>query len=229
MQKSKRMKAIKNYLQQHKDVQISELTDIIEASESTIRRDIKELAKEGFLVELYGSIVLNQQNDPDTLLNRRLGEQVAEKSVIGEKAAQKIKNNDFIYIDAGSTTYYMLRFIQAHNITIVTNGLNIAIEASRLNFSVYMVGGEVKYITTAIVGEQAIQSIQKYHFDKCFMGVNGYNDESYTTPEIREGSLKHEVIKHSNVTYVLADTSKYNKQTNYAFASRDEGHLINEG
>jgi DeoR family fructose operon transcriptional repressor len=228
MQKSKRIKLIKEFLTINKDVQIAEICDVIDASESTIRRDIKYLAKSQFLTEHYGSVVLNEQNDPDVMLNTRLEKHIEEKNKAGQIAASKIQDNDFVYIDAGSTTFYMLRYITSTNLTIVTNGLNIALEASRLNFNVFIIGGEMKYITAAIIGEQAVKSIENYRFDRAFIGTNGYTDKAYSTPDIREGVLKSAVISQSNVSYIITDTSKYNKMTSYVFANSNQCHLITE-
>ena len=228
MQKSKRITIIKEYLKDKKDIQIAELNDLMDVSESTIRRDIKDLAQEGFCVEHYGSIVLNEKNDPDVLLNERLEQNLDMKRMIGKKAADLVEDNDFIYIDAGSTTLQMIQFIDSNNVTIITNGLNIALEAARNNLNVFIIGGEVKYITTAIIGENAIADIKNYNFDKCFMGANGFNHKGFTTPDIKEGTLKKAAIKQSRKRYVLADTTKYNKTTSYRFSTLEDCTLISE-
>jgi DeoR family fructose operon transcriptional repressor len=228
MQKSKRIKIIKEYLIEKKDIQIAELNNLIDVSESTIRRDIKDLAQEGFCVEHYGSVVLNEKNDPDILLNERLEQNLENKKLIGKKAANLVENNDFIYVDAGSTTLQMIQYITSENVTIITNGLNIALEAARNNLKVFIIGGEIKYITTAVIGENAMTDIRNYNFDKCFMGANGFNQKGFTTPDIKEGTLKKAAIMQSRKRYVLADTSKYNKTTSYRFSTLEECTLISE-
>ncbi|MGD9910583.1 MAG: DeoR family transcriptional regulator, partial [Candidatus Izemoplasmatales bacterium] len=91
MQKSKRLTQIKEYVSKHKDIQISELASFIDASESTIRRDIKDLALEGFLEERYGSIVLREKNTTDVFLDDRLTQNVDQKNIAAKKAAALIE------------------------------------------------------------------------------------------------------------------------------------------
>jgi len=228
MQRSKRLNLIKEYVYKHKDVKITELNNVIDASESTIRRDIKHLSQEGFLTELYGSVVINEQNASDTFIQERLQANVEVKDNIGKQAASKVSDNDFLFIDAGSTTYRMLKHINAKNITVVTNGTHIAEAAIKYGFDTYVVGGHLKASTMAIVGEQAVDYVKNFNFDKCFMGTNGYSSKGYSTPDLKEGILKKAVIEQSRERYVLTDKSKQNITTAYIFAKKDHCILINE-
>ena len=90
MQKSKRIQLIYAYIKEHKDVQINDLSSHVEASQSTIRRDIKDLASKGLVTELYGSVILNDKNDTDILIKQRKSMQSNEKQAIGKKAAKLI-------------------------------------------------------------------------------------------------------------------------------------------
>lgn len=226
MQKSKRLTIIRDYLRTHKDIRISELNGILDVSESTIRRDIKDLAEEGFLKELYGSVVLLEKNQPDTFLKERLEQNIEAKKTIGEKAAAMISDGDFIYIDAGSTTFHMVKYITASDLTVVTNGHNIAEELLKYGIPCILLGGELKPLTMAVVGEIALENVIHYNFDIAFMGTNGISKAGYSTPDIKEGTLKKRVIEHSRKRYVLSDKTKMDLTTAYIFASRDECELI---
>jgi DeoR family transcriptional regulator, fructose operon transcriptional repressor len=228
MQKSKRLSILVQYLKKHKDVQISELSNVVLASESTIRRDIKDLAKEGIVKELYGSILYIEHNEKDVLLKERISLHKEEKQMIGKKAASLIKDGSFIYLDAGSTTMQMIPYITAKNLTFVTNGLNVATELIKHNHDVRILGGSIKEITLAVVGEEAMEYLKAYHFDYCFIGTNGISENGYSTPDIKEGMLKKLVIKQSRNKYVLSDSSKEGKTTAYVFAKLDQVTLINE-
>jgi len=226
VQRSKRLALIKDYVLKHKDVKITELNQVIDASESTIRRDIKTLAQDGFLNELYGSVVLNVQNSPDTFFQERLNQNVSIKKDIGLKAAKTIKDQDVIYIDAGSTTFHMVEAIEAKDITVVTNSIHIAENLANRHINTYIVPGNLKPLTMAIVGEQALEYVRTYNFDKCFMGTNGISKKGYSTPDVKEGILKKAVINHSRECFVLSDSSKDNVSTAYIFASLERCTLI---
>ncbi len=227
MQKTKRLKIIKDYLLEHKDVQIHEFNDLIDVSESTIRRDIKSLASEGFLKEEYGSVVLLEHNDFDTVLSKRTLKNIEEKRIAARKAALKIEDHSLIYIDAGSTTLHMPEYIIAKNCTFVTNGMHIATELVQYGHTdVHVIGGRIKKITMAIIGEEAIANLQHYYFDACFIGANGVCDKGYSTPDLREGIVKNTVITRTKKSYVVADYSKIGKTSSYVFATKDQCKLI---
>lgn len=228
MQKSKRLFLLKEYIEKNKDVKIKELSNVIDVSESTIRRDIKDLVKEGFVKEFYGSVVYLDKNQADTWIDERLLSNIDEKNRIGMFAASKIEDGDFIYIDAGTTTYHMIKNITAKNITVVTNGLNVASELTKYNIDTYMLAGKLKSTTLAVVGEEAIVQLMQYHFDACFVGTNGITKAGFTTPDIKEGLIKKTVINQSRKKYILADSSKEHIETAFIFAERDDCQWINE-
>jgi DeoR family fructose operon transcriptional repressor len=228
MQKSKRLEIIKDYLKTHKDVQINEFSNVLDVSESTIRRDIKKLAKDGFLKELYGSIVLLEMHNEDILLYDRLKENVEAKNKIGKKAARIIEDNSIVYLDAGSTTFHMIKYIKAKNVRFVTNGINIGLELLRYGHKAYIIGGEMKLVTLAIIGEQAVDAITNYHFDLAFIGANAVDKHGYSTPDPNEGVIKKQAIKNSKQSIILADSSKLNSTTKFQFAKRENARLISE-
>jgi len=228
MQKSKRMSLLKTYIKEHKDVKIKELSEQIDVSESTIRRDIKDLVKEGFVREYYGSVVLLEKNQTDTWIDERLNSKVEEKSYIGQLAAEQIDDDDFVFIDAGTTTFHMIKSIKAKNITVVTNGINVASELVKYGIDTRMLAGKLKATTMAIVGEEAILQLMQYHFDVCFIGANGLNKDGYNTPDLKEGLVKKTVIHQSSKTYILADSSKESVGSAFTFAKLEEGKWINE-
>lgn len=228
MQKSKRLALLKQYIEESKDVKIKELSDLINVSESTVRRDIKDLVKEGFVKEYYGSVVYLEKNQSDTWIDERLMSNIDEKNHIGMLAASKIEDGDFVYIDAGTTTFHMIKNITAKNITVVTNGINVASELTKYNIDTYMLAGKLKPTTLAVIGEEAIVQIMQYHFDACFIGANGVTKAGYNTPDIKEGLVKKTVINHSRKKYILADSSKEHVETAFLFAKRDECQWISE-
>lgn len=229
MQKSKRTALIYEYIKEHKDVQIADIAKYAETSQSTVRRDIKELVLKGLVIELYGSVILNEKNDSDIQIKQRATMQSLEKKQIGIQAAKLIKDNSLVFIDAGTTTKEMIPHIHASGCTYVTNGIEIALELIKLGFDVHIVGGRVKPITEAIVGEFALEFIKLLHFDVAFIGTNGVSELGYSTPDVKEGILKRQVIQNSRKSYILGDKSKKDKTTAFIFAQLDQATWIHEG
>lgn len=229
MQKSKRLSMIYDYVKAHKDVLLVDLANHVNASQSTIRRDIKELAAQGLVLELYGSIVLNDKNDLDIQIKQRASMQSNEKKEIGMKAASLVRDDAFVFIDAGTTTKEMIPHIKAKNARFITNGVEIALELLKFGYEVQIVGGTLKPITEAVVGEFALEFIKTCHFDLSFIGANGVSETGYSTPDLKEGMIKKAVIVNSRMAYVLADQSKLGKVTSFIFSERKQAKWIHEG
>ena len=216
-----RYNKILSALTKKRSVTVVELCDIIDTSESTVRRDLAALAKMGKLKKVHGGAVAVEPEimmiEPDVQEKMQLNSE--EKEKIAEYAAATIRKNDFVFIDAGTTTEKMIDYITEHEATFVTNGFTHAHLLAKKGFKVYLTGGEVKPTTQALVGVSCIEAIKNYNFTKCFLGTNGISIENgLTTPNINEASVKQAASNKSYVSYVLADHTKFNKTAAVTFA-----------
>jgi DeoR family fructose operon transcriptional repressor len=133
------------------------------------------------------------------------------KREIAQYAGGLVEEGDCIYLDAGSTIFEMIPFLPSQ-IVVVTNGLMHANELLDKNIKTYLLGGNIKPTTKAMVGRGALESLEQYRFDKCFMGVNGIHPQlGYTTPDQEEAMIKLQAINLSREAYVLADESKFSE------------------
>lgn len=209
-----------------------ELVKIFDASESTIRRDITRLAEENKIIKVHGgamSLAVSSAGNEDLDIDARRKEYGSEKKRIGKYAASLINNNDLVYIDAGTTTEYMIDYITASGAVFVTNALLHALLLAKKGFNVYIIGGQIKSITEAIIDSEAVMSLSKYNFTKGFFGTNGVSlKEGFTTPDIREADVKKYAMSRCRESYILCDSSKFNKVSRVTFASRDDSVIITE-
>lgn len=212
----KRYQTILEILNRQKSASVQQLAEELNISESTIRRDLIALASQGRLNKVHGgATVVEKQfysHEPDMVTKE--GMYTQEKENIGRYAASLIKAEDFVYIDAGSTTIQLANAIsgEALKATYVTNGLAHTRILARKGCVVYVPAGRVKQRTEAIVGAAVLNSLHRYNFTKAFMGVNGISIErGYTTPGIEEGELKAAAIQSAYESWFLADESKFNK------------------
>ena len=94
---------------------------------------------------------------------------------------------------------------------------------------VYVIGGQFKPVTEAIIGAQALKSIETFNFTKCFLGTNGIDKIcGYTTPDVEEGLVKAEAIKRSFVSFVLADHSKFDAVSAAVFGQLRQACIITD-
>ena len=210
-------------------VSVTDLVKLLEASESTVRRDLNTLDSEGLLKKIHGGAVAIGESTSkyDYKVNVRQSLNVNEKCIIAEHAATLIEDGDVIYLDAGTTTELIIDFIRANNITVVTNGIVHAKKLLEKGFKTFIVGGEVKAVTEAIIGSTTVEELKKYNFSKGFFGVNGVsNQNGYTTPDVNEASVKAQAMKMCRESYVLADQSKLEKVSFITFGAITDSTLI---
>ena len=178
-------------------VTVGELSQGLETSESTIRRDLVTLDKMGKVKKVHGgaaaihmvSTVFEEDVTTKSALN------VTEKEAIGRVAAGLVTNDDFVFIDAGTTTAAMIDFIYDNvRATFVTNGIVHAKKLIQKGLKAYIIGGQIKLTTEAVVGTEAINNLRKYNFTKTFIGTNGISVKGgYSTPDVEEAAVKSEV------------------------------------
>ena len=217
-------------LAQNGSIEVTDLTRKLGASESTIRRDIVFLSNLGKLNKVHGGATQLAQEfsqSEDTFLNKSY-KNVEEKTKIAEYAASLINDNDFIFLDAGSTTFLLAKHIPANiGATFVTNGISQANELAKKNIKVILLGGEFKQTTEAVTGIEAAVNMQKYNFSKAFIGTNGVTDrQGFTTPDSAEGIVKSVAVERSFVSYVLCDSTKFGKVSGYSFSKIETSCII---
>lgn len=214
-------------LSEQKVVKLKELVDLTDSSESTIRRDLTDLEAEGYLARVHGGATLIATPDEEPTFEEKRDRFVDEKVAIARKAATFIKDGMSIYLDAGTTTQAMVPFLEGKKIVVVTNSLPIANELFDLDIKTFVIGGELKRSTQALVGYNARESMMNYRVDLAFLGMNGIDlDAGYTTPDPEEALVKKTAIELAHTSYVLADASKIGKRTFSRVATLDAAELI---
>ncbi|WP_215112706.1 DeoR/GlpR family DNA-binding transcription regulator [Exiguobacterium sp. s63] len=214
-------------LSEQKVVKLKELVDLTDSSESTIRRDLTDLEVEGYLARVHGGATLIATPDEEPTFEEKRDRFVDEKVAIARKAATFIEDGMSIYLDAGTTTQAMVPFLEGKKIVVVTNSLPIANELFDLDIKTFVIGGELKRSTQALVGYNARESMMNYRVDLAFLGMNGIDLEAgYTTPDPEEALVKKTAIELAQTSFVLADASKIGKRTFSRVATLDAAQLI---
>ena len=210
-----RYRAILDLLEEKNSVTVSELTKLLDSSESTIRRDLSALDEMGKLTKVFGgatSITRNEGVFEDAVSNRETV-MSDEKDAVAEYCAKLIHDSDFVYIDAGTTTLKLVDHITNTNATYVTNGITHARMLIHKGMQTYIVGGKINC----------------FNFTKAFMGANGIDIGSgFTTPDIEEGLIKETAINKSYMAFVLADHSKFRRVYSVTFAPLQKCCIITD-
>lgn len=213
-------------------VTISELMTELDASESTIRRALNQLDANGMLTKVHGGAIRKGTtfSSEDNEVSMRMELNIDKKRIIAEYAATLIEAGDFVYIDAGTTTELLVDYITERKAEFVTNAIVHAKKLAAKGMKVYLLGGEIKSVTEAIVGEEAVRGLSKYNFTKGFFGTNGVDmEKGFFTPDVKEAMVKSSAIEQCRQAYVLADESKFNQISNVTFAEFSSAKVITTG
>lgn len=222
MLSEQRHEIILKILEEKRSVTVAELTERLNISESTARRDITILDKAGKLVKVFGGAVLpdGAYQSVEPTVTQKVEINREEKKRIARYAASLILPQDFVYLDAGTTTGYMLDFIGETGATFVTNAVAHAQRLAAKGAHVLLVGGTLKSSTEAVVGTMAALTLKDYHFSKGFFGTNGVNKAAgFTTPDANEALVKRTALEQCQKAYILCDNSKFHIVSSVTFAA----------
>ena len=227
MKTSERRKLILDLLDQSEMVKTQELMKTFDTSESTIRRDLTVLAENGKIVRVHGGAIGVDLYNYGLTVEKRQIEYIEEKQKIAKTASAFVKDRELIFLDASTTVGEMIPFLAGKKIKAVTNSPIHAQRCYEYGIPVYVIGGELRQATDAVIGAVAKQQVSEFFFNRAFMGTNGINAEfGYSTPDPEEALMKRIVMRHAIKSYVLADESKFNRVAFTKVSDLEEALII---
>jgi len=194
---------------------ISELSKDFSVSEMTIRRDLGRLEQEGLIKRTYGGALSLELAAFEPTFQEKDVINIEEKRRIGAAAVSIVNQGDTIFLTTGTTAMQIVKnLVKSKSVlTVVTNSLNNAYELCKLDsIRLFVIGGEVRKRSYAMIMPQIEESLKGIYIDKFFLGVNGLSYEyGLTIPNPLEAQLCRLVIQKSRETIVVADHSKFGK------------------
>ncbi len=225
----KRYDAILRMVEQNRTVTVQELTEKLGISESTARRDLTALDAMGRLHKVFGGATARSSSF--TTRDLSMGEKRLlhqdEKDRIARYAASLIGKDDFVYLDAGTTTQLIPEHLAQTQCVFVTNSLSHASALCRRGCRAIIIGGQLKRVTEALVGSDAIRALSRYNFTLGFFGTNGADDiHGFTTPDPEEAMVKTAAMEHCRRRIVVCDSSKFRQVSPVTFAAFGSAEII---
>jgi DeoR/GlpR family transcriptional regulator of sugar metabolism len=232
MQSERRRKIIE-IVQESGSRSVTDLVDQFGVSEMTIRRDLRDLDREGLLRRVHGGAISNlgrSYEPPFTVRSTRHDE---KKRAIGRRAAELVQDGDSLALDVGTTTIEIARALQGkRNLTIITASLPIANEiVSNLSLTsdvrLILTGGIVRSGELSMIGDVAARSYHDFHVDKAFIGVGGISfEDGLTEYNVEDAMVKKHLLPNAQQRIVVADSSKFGRTTFTSIAPLDMIHTI---
>lgn len=204
----------------------------LELSEDTIRRDLRELAKDGRLKRVHGGAV--PVAAANAAFPRRISIASPEKVAIGRRAAQMVETGHVVFVDGGTTALQLVRHLPLDlEATVITHSPNVAMELLNYrNLDVEIVGGKLLRHSIVTCGAAAIAWLDRYRPDICFIGVTGIHPEQgITTGNGEEAEVKRAIIARSGAAFILASSEKLGTVSSFEVAhwSDVDGLVVSEG
>ena len=205
-------------LEKNNKVDVNVLAEMFGASKETIRRDLRELAADGFVKRTHGGAVFTESSkgvQEYPLLVRGV-QRFEEKNIICKRAAQYICDGDTIFIDNSSTTSNLLKYIdKSLRVTIVTNSIQLLIESASLknnNLLMICLGGIFRSTNFSMYGSISQANAKSFYPDKAFVSCKGINPNTMLTDSsVYEVDTKRQMLSLSKEVYILADYTKFSE------------------
>lgn len=207
-----RQKMIMELLNQNGSVSVGKLSEEMNVTEETVRRDLEKLEKQELLRRTHGGALPIDDSSVDLSLKRRKAINVEAKELIAKTAAENVAAGDTIFLDASTTTFYMARELKRMKIgvTVITNSLRAIDELADCDAVKLIAIGGLIGKNRSFVGSFAVSSIEKNYFaNKMFFSSKGVIPGSGILDSNEdECAIKQQMLKNSNEHFFLCDKSK---------------------
>jgi DeoR/GlpR family transcriptional regulator of sugar metabolism len=203
------------------------VSQALDLSEDTIRRDLRELAGEGLLQRVHGGALPASPAMADLAARREVSPE--GKIAIGRAAAALVRPSQVVLLDGGTTALQLARhMVRGLKATIVTHSPTVAVElANHPDITVELIGGRLFRHSMVAVGAVASEAIGRIRADLYFMGVTGIHPElGLTTGDAEEAAIKRALSRQAAETIVLASREKLGAASPFQIAPLTEASAM---
>ncbi|MBB6735218.1 DeoR/GlpR family DNA-binding transcription regulator [Cohnella zeiphila] len=213
---AERYEKIVQLVNERGSIRVSELSDLCQVTEETIRRDLDRLELAGRLRRSHGGAVSvkDQPQQPEIPYSEREITHADEKRRIAAEAVKRIRPKDRILLDASSTAWYMAASMPDIPLTVLTNSIKVATElAVKEKIEVISTGGILAQRSLSFVGPLAERSLDAYYVDKAFFSCKGVHlERGISESNELQARIKQKMVGMADEVVLLADASKFGVQ-----------------
>ncbi|MGN7399169.1 DeoR/GlpR family DNA-binding transcription regulator [Cytobacillus praedii] len=223
-----RQKKIIELLMIKKVVKLSELTEELHVSIDTLRRDLNLLTKQGKIEKIYGGVKIIESKFGESAINERMVSHLEEKESIAKTCSEWINDGDCIFIDSGSTTYQIAKYIKnKRNLTVVTNSIPVITELMNSDIELIIIGGKIRKNEQSVVTFDYLFNFNELNILKAFICTSGITlERGISDYNIEEALTRKKIIEQSKEIYVAADSTKFGKDVTIAIAPLEQINYI---
>jgi DeoR/GlpR family transcriptional regulator of sugar metabolism len=218
---AERQRKIIDILMIKKTAKITDLAEELNVSIDTLRRDLNLLTKQEKIEKVYGGVKLVESTFGESTIDERMISSLKEKESIAQTCSEYIRDGDCIFLDSGSTTYQIAKYIKNKNrLTVVTNSIPVILELMNSDVEVIIIGGKVRKNEKSVVTYDYLFNFNELNISKAFICASGITaDKGISDYNLEEAITRKKIIELSKEVYVAADHSKFGKDVTVSVSS----------
>ena len=222
MELNERQQAIMNLLREKGKISVTRLSQTLNYSEMTIRRDLTKMEKAGLLQRSHG-MALEKDINSQPITTRSFA-QDHEKRKLCKEAAEYLEDRMTIYLDSSSTCMYLIPYIAEHKeMCIFTNSVQVLLSASNFHIPCYLTGGKYFEKDMCLLGAQAENYAANINVDIAFFSCEGYSEDGKITDDSEEQTaVRLAAMKNAKKVIMLFDSTKKNCTYAFTVCHRDD-------
>lgn len=210
-------------------VEVTALADALAVTPETIRRDLTALESRGSVRRVHGGAIPVERLEIEPTLASRTQRRTDVKRRIAARVLEELPTGGTVILDAGSTTQAIVELLPHDaELTVITDSLPAAtVLATRPGITLYLLGGRVRGVTAAAVGDWAVRALADIVADVAVVGTNGISAaRGLTTPDPEEARVKRAMVDAARRVVVATDSSKAGDDHLHRFASLDHVDVV---
>jgi DeoR family transcriptional regulator, fructose operon transcriptional repressor len=205
-----------NELREHGRITVAREARRLGVSLATLRRDLDDLERQGFIQKVRGGAVLAEVERIETLFDARMKTAVAAKQHIARRAAETVKDDSSIFLDHSTTCVFLARTLkkrQFRNLIVLTNSLVVPGELGEAKgIEILLTGGVVQHEFRALAGRRVVDALSWLNLHQAFMSVGAISVERGLMTQVPFiADLIPAVLRSATPVNVLVDASKFAK------------------
>jgi len=224
-----RQKQIHSLLTRQGRLSVTEIVQRFEISEATARRDLETLASQGKAQRVHGGVIAVEQAPPELPILQREGEQVDEKSSIGNATAGLIVDGETVFLGSGTTTLEVAKNLRERkNLTVITNSLPVLNALAGIkDITIVSLGGQLRESELSFIGHITEQALAELRVDKVVLGTRGISlEHGLTNDYLPETQTDRAILKMGRTIIIAADHTKINRVATALLAPLKNMHVF---
>jgi DeoR family fructose operon transcriptional repressor len=227
MTSEERQHRILEYLQKVEFASLEELSRQVQASVSTVRRDVTLLESGGTVRRTHGGARLLNPRSDEFVFSARDVHQAPEKDAIGRACAELIQPQQTVIMDAGTTVYHVAKHLENKSLQIITNSLPVANHfASAHRVEAIVSGGVIYPRLGVLVGPLAVEAFSKIHADVAVMSAGGITLQGVSNSHGLLIEIQRAMLQAAQKIVLCLDHTKFGRQSVLPLCDLSRIHTI---